>query len=590
MITTTRGRLTDLLVAMGLFFGYVTALLRSVQDLGYARDEGFYFQASSSYARWFELLFKDRKAAFVQPTVDAFWNANPEHPGLIKGLFALSNLILQKKYHLFALEGTSYRFPSMVLGGLALGLVYLWGAEARGRVAGLAAALFLALMPRFFFQAHLACFDVPIVTMWTLTAYAYWKSLRAPSLVWPVLTGVAFGLALDTKHNAWFLPFVVVAHIVGREVHHRLDARIRGQGNPAFAASRARSLTALAAMAVFGPIVFVALWPHLWHDTLARFRWYVAFHLNHEYYNMEFLGKNYWAPPMPLGYAWGMTATTVPGITLLLFFVGLSARSPARLLSPLAAALRGRSARIATWIANRAEGLPHPRFDAGSTDLLWLFALGINYAAWMSPGTPIFGGTKHWMTAYPFLALFAGSGFAAVVRALRRELLRHRRRFGWARAAGRKALPMTALCGVAVFAAPAAETIHAHPWGLSAYTPLAGGAPGAATLGLNRTFWGYTTGAVAAELNRDVPRRGTVYIHDTAGPSWDMLATDGRIRRDIRGVWSVAGADFALYHHEKHMRGQEFQAWVAYGTVRPTIVGGLDGVPVILVYKQPAGR
>jgi hypothetical protein len=38
------------------------------------------------------------------------------------------------------------------------------------------------------------------------------------------------------------------------------------------------------------------------------------------------------------------------------------------------------------------------------------------------------------------------------------------------------------------------------------------------------------------------------------------------------------------------MRGQEFQAWVAYGTVRPTIVGGLDGVPVILVYKAPTAR
>jgi hypothetical protein len=280
-----------------------------------------------------------------------------------------------------------------------------------------------------------------------------------------------------------------------------------------------------------------------------------------------------------------MTATTVPAITLLLFVVGLCARAQARLLAPLAAALRGRAA----WIARWAEGRPWPRFDAGSTDLLWLGALGINYAAWTSTGTPIFGGTKHWMTAYPFLALFAGSGFAAVVRALRRELLRHRRS-GWARAAGRTAAPMTALCGVAALAAPALETIHAHPWGLSAYTPLAGGAPGAATLGLNRTFWGYTTGAIAADLDRDVPKRGSVYIHDTAGPSWDMLATDGRLRRDIRGVWSVAGADFALYHHEKHMRGQEFQAWVAYGTVRPTIVGGLDGVPVILVYKAPTAR
>jgi mRNA-degrading endonuclease HigB of HigAB toxin-antitoxin module len=581
-----RGRLTDALIAVGLFTGYLTALLRSVGDLGYARDEGFYFQASSSYGRWFELLLKDRKAALVPQTLDAFWNANPEHPGLIKGLFALSNLFLQKKHHLFAMEGTSYRFPAMVLGALALVLVYLWGAEARGRTAGLFAALFLGLMPRFFFQAHLACFDVPIVTMWTLTAYAYWKSLRAPSLLWPVLTGVAFGLALDTKHNAWFLPFVVIAHIVGREVIHQLDTRLRGVSDPGFGPSRARSLTALGAMALFGPIVFVTLWPHLWHDTLARLRWYASFHLNHEYYNMEFLGKNYWSPPMPLGYAWVMTATTVPGITLLLFLIGLGARARAELPARIGALLKGKSAAIARWTADS----PAPRLDPGSTDLLWLFALVINYAAWISPGTPIFGGTKHWMTAYPFMALFAGCGFDTVVRALRRELLRQRRRFAWALAAGRPALPLTALAGAAVIAAPAAETAHAHPWGLSAYTPLVGGAPGAATLGLNRTFWGYTTGAIVPELNREVPKRGSVYVHDTAGPSWDMLATDGRLRRDIRGVWSVVGADYALYHHEKHMRTQEFQAWVAYGTVRPDIIAGLDGVPVILVYKAPSGR
>ncbi|MEP7121288.1 MAG: glycosyltransferase family 39 protein [Byssovorax sp.] len=581
-----RGPITDAVVSLALFFGYVTTLLRSVRDLGYARDEGFYFQASSSYGRWFELLFKHGKAAFVPQTVDTYWNANPEHPGLIKGLFALSNLFLQKKHHLFAMEGTSYRFPAMVLGGLCLVIVYLWGAEARGRAAGLLAALLLGLMPRFFFQAHLACFDVPIVTMWTLTAYAYWKSLRAPSLGWPVLTGIAFGLALDTKHNAWFLPFVVVAHIVGREVIHRLDVRRRGVANPEFGPSRTRSLTALGAMAIFGPMVFVALWPHLWHDTVARVRWYVSFHLNHEYYNMEFLGKNYWSPPMPRGYAWVMTATTVPAITLLLFFVGLAVRGRARLSALAGATLGRKSAAIARW----TRDLPAPRFDPGSTDLLWLLGLVVNYAAWTSPSTPIFGGTKHWMTAYPFLALFAGCGFAAVVRALRRELLRYRRRFAWALAAGRPALPLTALAGAAVIAAPAAETLHAHPWGLSAYTPLAGGAPGAATLGLNRSFWGYTTGAIVPDLDREVPKRGSVYIHDTAGPSWDMLATDGRLRRDIRGVWSVAGADFALYHHEKHMRGQEFQAWVAYGTVRPLLIGGLDGVPVILVYKAPPAR
>ncbi len=51
---------------------------------------------------------------------------------------------------------------------------------------------------------------------------------------------------------------------------------------------------------------------------------------------------------------------------------------------------------------------------------------------------------------------------------------------------------------------------------------------------------------------------------------------------------AVAGADFALYHHEKHMLGQAYQAWVAFGTTSPDHIAGPDGVPVILVYRNRA--
>ncbi len=143
--------------------------------------------------------------------------------------------------------------------------------------------------------------------------------------------------------------------------------------------------------------------------------------------------------------------------------------------------------------------------------------------------------------------------------------------------------------GAAVVAAPITETVRSHPWGLSSYTPLVGGAAGGASLGLNRTFWGYATGAVTDFLDHEAPPQGaSVYIHDTAGPAWDMLAKDGRLRKDIRGVWSIAGADFGLYHHEKHMLGQEYQNWGAFGTVRPAYIAGLDGVPVILGLRDGA--
>jgi len=528
----------------------MSALVATVSDLGYARDEGFYFHAAGSYGRWFELFFSDPGAAISRNAVDGAWRVNSEHPGLVKSLFALSHLVLQKKWHLFAMEGTSYRFPAIALAGVGVGLVYRWGAEVYGRLAGLFAAAALFFMPRYFYHAHLACFDAPIVTMFLIATYAYWKAMRTGKTGAIVLAGLAFGLALDTKHNSWFLPILAIAHAATTLLVDKRSGRDpRETGR--------RALSVLAAMAVIGPLVMIALWPWIWRDTIPRLRAYAQFHLNHEYYNMEFFGRTYWTPPMPRLYAPVMTAATVPAVTLALFFVGLFVRGRAR----IRALLRGAG-------SDRAE-----------TELLWLYAIGVSYGAWILPKTPIFGGTKHWMTAYPFLALFAGAGFSFVVTSLRVALRRLQRR----------SLARGAMAAIVVFAvamaAPVVETISSHPFGLSSYTPLVGGAKGGATLGLNRTFWGYTTGSVVEYLNREVPRGGAVYVHDTAWPAWEMLQKDGRLRTDIRGVGAAHDATFALYHHEQHMQGQEYQAWVAYGSVAPSYVAGLDGVPVIWIYR-----
>ncbi|MEZ4315761.1 MAG: hypothetical protein R3F14_47700, partial [Polyangiaceae bacterium] len=140
----------DAAIALALGVGYVAVLLKSVATLGYARDEGFYFHASSAYGRWLVELWDAPGKATTAKAVDAAWSVNHEHPGLMKTLFALSNLLLHKKLGLFAMEGTSYRFPAMALSGGLLSLVYVWGAQVRSRAAGVVAAIALGAMPRFF--------------------------------------------------------------------------------------------------------------------------------------------------------------------------------------------------------------------------------------------------------------------------------------------------------------------------------------------------------------------------------------------------------------------------------------------------------
>ncbi len=526
----------DFTLAAALALSYLALLLSTVGDLGYARDEGFYFQAARSYEAWFTLLQTDFSRALQPGTIDRYWSVNHEHPALMKSLFALSHRYLWSGFQLFREQGTAYRLPAMAMSALGVAVTYVWSARESGRWAGLVSALALALMPRVFFHSHLACFDMPVTTLMLVTSYAFARSLQGGA-AWALATGVLYGLLLDTKHNAWLLPAAFGAHFLVTGAGRALrELRQKRWAIP----------SAFPAMALISPAVFYAGWPWIWHDTVPRLREYIAFHTGHEYYNMEFLGQTYWKPPMPRLYAWVMTLATVPGITLLLFAVGLV-------------------------VALRPRGR--------STPLLWLFCFLICYAPWWSDSTPIFGGTKHWMTAYPFLCLFAGRGFVFVAERLR-ELSPAPR---WV------AFTPPALAAV-VLLGPLAMTLHSEPWGLSFYTPLVGGAPGGASLGLNRTFWGYTTGAVQGFINARAPHDSSVYVHDTALQSWDMLRQDGRIRGDLQGTLNIAGSGLALYHHEPHMRRVEYETWVDYGHDAPAAVATFDGVPVVWVYARSSAQ
>lgn len=542
-------------VGLALATLYVIVLVRTAPAIGFARDEGFYFHASRTYAEWFNLLFTNRHAALERSAIDAAWNINHEHPSLMKSLFGLSWLFLHEKWHLIRSESLAFRLPGMLFGGLGLWITHLFGHRAFGPRVGLVAALLLALMPRVFYHAHLDCFDVPVMTMWVVVLYAYWRSTSG-SLAWAVATGALWGLALETKHNAWFVPFLVVTHYV----LSRGDAIVSDVRRGRFPLPMS-----LVMMALLGPLIFWALWPWMWFDFLrtpdgrpGRLAEYVGFHTNHAYYNMEYLGFNWFRPPFPRSYAWGMIAFTVPGITLALAALGLAVHF-----------LRG--LRELPWVRGRSDD------ERRGTLLLVGMGFLVPLAPWFSSKTPIFGGTKHWFPAYPFLALMAGLGFAYVLRRLEENL------------AGRVRDPrvLGLALGALVALPPLWQTAHSHPFGLSNYTPLAGGTPGSADLGLNRQFWGFTTGSLAPWFNTHAPPSAGVYIHDTTYEAWDMLQRDGTLRRDLRAVWQVGEGDYAIVHHELHMNEVDYQIWTAWQSPAVAHVLTHDGVPIVSVYQRP---
>jgi hypothetical protein len=546
----------DHAIGAALGISYVVVLLATAGSIGFTRDESFYFRAATQYFGWWSMLMSHGREALAQGAIDGPWSDNHEHPALMKSLFGLSWGYLHEQRHVFRDASTSLRFPAMCMAGVALWTTYLFGARAWSRSAGFVAATLLALMPRVFFHSHLACFDVPIMALWIGCIYAHWRAQERGGLAWAIMAGVVFGLALETKHNAWMIPFVVVPHALF--VHRR--ALVRG-----LRAGRLSLPTSLVSMAVLGPIVFFALWPYLWNDTLARVEWYVNFHLHHDYYSIEFLGRNVGGPPAPKAFLPVMVIATVPTVTLVLFVTGAVDRC-------LAA---GRRLRAAIG-GPRAGG---PGADRGETDMLLALALAVPMVPFFLEKTPIFGGTKHWLTAYPALALFAGRGFDLALSAIRRALPNlGGPAAAWGTCAG--------LLGSVVLA-PLAETVHGTPFGLSTYVPLVGGTAGGADLGLNRQFWGYTTQNAAQEyLNPRAPRGATVFIHDTTYDAWVEMQRENRVRQDLIAVGAPHEAQIALLQHELHMNEVDYAIWVAFGSAAPAYVVTHDGVPIVSVYRR----
>lgn len=558
----------DHVIGAALGLAYTVWLLATARTIGFMRDEGVYFRAATNYVNWYRQVLERGSDALRQGVIDPPWGDNHEHPALMKTLFGFSWWLFHETWHVFSDASTAFRFPAMATAGMAIWVTYLFGARAYGRLAGLVAGLSLAFMPHVFFHAHLACFDVPIMAMWVLCIYVHWRAQARGGIGWAIAAGIVYGLTLETKHNAWVLPAVFIPHALfvhRRELWRELKA------------GRVTIPSSLVSMAVLGPIVLVALWPYLWNDTVARIEWWFEFHLNHEYYNIEFLGKNYWGPPSPKSYVPVMIAATISTVTVVLFLIGGVGR------------IIENAKRVIHWVRNDASKADAPTSHGvlnPETDLLVFLGFAVAIGPFFLPKTPIFGGTKHFMTAYPFLAIVAGYGFELVRRAMQRAFADTPagQSPGWRT---RRAYLDAGLVA-SVVVAPLAITAHSNPYGISAYVPLVGGTQGGADLGLNRQFWGYTSQNAAEEyLNASAKHGAAVYIHDTTWDAWAHMQEEGRVRHDLRAVFAPHESQYALVEHELHMNEVDYAIWVAYGTDAPVYIVEHDGVPIVSVYKRP---
>ncbi len=557
-----------------LIFVVVLAMLLATMDIGFTRDESFYFHAARDYIKWFEELYRGIgdgtwRQSFQKAAIDRHWSYNHEHPVLMKTLFALSDALFHKKLEWME-SSTAMRLPTAALSAMLCSGVYLFARQLFGRAAGVIAAGALILQPRFFFDAHMACFDAPIGAMWFLTVYAYWKSWESKR--WAFATGVFWGLALATKLNAFFIPIVFVLHWLWATWRQWGVGRAE---SGEWVVRWPQMPWALVAMAGLGPLIFYLHWPYIWFDTFARVKWYMMFHLKHVHYFARYFGENLIRPPFPISFPFGMTVVTVPATILAASALGAGAYWSER----------GGKTRLGQTIAAlRHKKLPTALEGHRATGMLLMLNFLVPILIIAQPHTPVFGGTKHWIPSMPFMAMIAG--FGAVVaweRAVTWWERADRRMPGAARIA------LSFVVALAILLPAAGELHKSHPQGIAYYNELIGSYQGAADQGMLRQFWGYASRQTLPWVNEHAPKGSRIDPQNTTGWAWQELAREDLVRKDLK-QGQRPGADYVLFEQQKAFHYIRHEMWRQYGVRAPSYVHEVDGVPLISVYEKPATR
>ena len=553
---TLRGRL-----ALLGTLTYLAVQLAGTPGIGLTDDDDFYIPAGRTYSQWFERAvtgpFKGDTSAWSRGGVANAYNCgtcNREHPPLAKWAIGAGVHVLTDKLGAMP-DYLAGRLGIVFLSTMLAYLLFRLAFDTYGALAALFAQLALLTLPRFFFHSHAPTLDVTVAATYFLAVYAFWRARR--SFGWGLFAGVAFGFALLSKLNAPFMLLPLCAYALLRVRGLRMEM---GQ-------LRLPALNvALPAMLVLGPIVFFALWPRLWFDTLRNLGEYIQFHLHHYGIYFYYFGHIYNDVFAPWHAPFVMAGITTPIVTL-----GFG-------LGGAAMALRDVLARVSPAVD------PERAADRRDLGLLALLNAATCIGVVAFAKVPKYGGVKLFLPFFPFLALFAGVAFARLVSVAMAL---------WPRLALRPV--MTGGAALMLAAAPAAIDLYrAHPYHLSYYGPLVGGLRGATSAGFERQYYDVLYLELADWLEQQYGRgrdatRPDVRVHflpnhKEYARTLPYLQKAGRVSHNIRLVGAVDQADVLVLTHERRWR--EYPELFERYQARPVLWElAVDRVPLLTVYS-----
>jgi 4-amino-4-deoxy-L-arabinose transferase-like glycosyltransferase len=270
-----------------------------------------------------------------------------------------------------------------------------------------------------------------------------------------------------------------------------------------------RAISAMLAWTVTGLSSYWLGWPWLWYDSWSRLQAYWGTGVVRSTIMVQYFGQVIADRNVPWHYPWFYFAVTIPIGLLALGAVGLA---------------RG-------WSERRGD--PFPLLLAGTIVIFLVI---------FSTRVPVYDGERLFLHIFPAWAMLIGLGFGW----LWEKRLSSRR--------GRAAL-------LVFLVVQSHGVMTLHPFGLSYYSGLVGGLPGAERMGLELTYWNDTVDQVLLDqLARDAKPGASAALVPTLYPGQGILTTNRALaRRDVilsdeqegtRAEWLVLSRRTAYWRPE----------------------------------------
>lgn len=527
------------IIPTGLFLGVVLLTGATLRDYGIAWDEPPYFHAADLHIAWIldwrtNIEQQNFNQSLSDENIKAAWRWNPynvPHPPFSRIISGFTKYV--SSGWLDKLSG--YRIAPALFFAVLVTVMFLWMRAVFCVATGLFSAFALVLIPNIFGFAHIAVTDLPLASMWFLTAFCFWKGLQ--DWKWSVACGLAWGLSLATKFPAALIPIPLFlwAHVFHRN----------------------RYANNVLAMLFLGPMIMVATQPYLWHQTSLRVLEFLYEGLSRGYradanFPVYFFDQLYFTHQLPWYYPFFLVGITTP--EPLIFLAALS------LVSLI-------------WVRK-------------GTSTVTLFALSAFFILTLGllPGAVLHDGVRQMLPALPFLAATAGAGFYTLGEWLFSLAHRSTQLQAVAHLRGK----LVGVLGLLILFSPVLDLYLCHPFQLSFYNRFVGGIRGAYQRGLELTYSmeAFTPEFVDA-INTKLPHNSVINA-SFANFMFKYYQKEGRLRADIT-ISDAETSDYYIILNRRSALGSR-ERLLMNGSTPSYLAEQLAGIPLVAVFELNTPR